>query len=68
MDYGEQLVGEELRKIVVISETDGSIRAGEAVVTTPLSQPSDGGEVILEEEFKNRISADSNLDAKSKLQ
>ena len=68
VDYGEQLVGQELKNIVVIAEADGSVRAGDSVVTTPLSQPSNGGEVILEEEFKNQVSSEIDVDAKSNLE
>ena len=52
VDYSEQLVGNELVKIViVVAGIEGSIQQGDAVVTTPLAQPSDGTEVILEEEI-----------------
>lgn len=48
VDYAEQLVDDEVKKIVVISEDKDSVRAGDLVVRSPLSQPSNQAEVILE--------------------
>ncbi len=48
VDYAEQLVDAEFKKIVIISENEGSVRAGDLVVQTPLSQPSTNAEVIIE--------------------
>ena len=55
VDYTDRLVGNETEKIVVVAENDDSLQQGDQIVTTPLSQPNDGVEVLLEDELDEEI-------------
>lgn len=50
VDHVEQLVGEEVRRVVIIDANKSDLRANDAVVATPLAQPTVGADVILESE------------------
>jgi len=62
VDYGERLVDEELIKIVVTVEKEGSLKHGDVIVTTPLAQPSIGAEVILEGENSTVATSSEDTD------
>ena len=55
VDYADRLVGNETEKIVVVAENEDSLQQGDQIVTTPLSQPNDGVEVLLEDELDEEI-------------
>jgi multidrug efflux pump subunit AcrA (membrane-fusion protein) len=62
--YTQQLIDDDQIEMVVVQVKNGSVEKGDLVVTTPLTQPTDGQEVILEEEFlaknkKDESSAES---------
>jgi len=48
VDYGEQLIGEKMTKIVVVSVQPDSLQPGDTIVTTPIPKPVEGIEVLLE--------------------
>ncbi|MFK7770133.1 MAG: efflux RND transporter periplasmic adaptor subunit [Mariniblastus sp.] len=50
VDSSERLIGKEIEKIVVVTEKEGSLQRGDMIVTTPLTQPTDGVEVMLDNE------------------
>jgi multidrug efflux pump subunit AcrA (membrane-fusion protein) len=60
VDYGERLIDEELVKIVVVAEKEGSLKRGDEIVTTPLAQPSVGAEVLLEGEQVGDVDAEAD--------
>ncbi len=55
VDYAEQLDDETNVKIVIVSVKSDSIQAGDAIVTSPLSKPYQGQEIILQSAVKSAI-------------
>ena len=52
VDYAEQLVDKVIKKIVVVSVEPDSVQSGDIIVTSPIPQPDDGVEIILESKAK----------------
>ena len=46
VDYGDQLIGQELTRIVIVAMETGSLELGDAIVVTPIPQPKEGKEVL----------------------
>lgn len=54
VDYAEQFVDDKVQRIVVVSVEEDSVQAGDTIVTSPIPQPNNGIEVILESEAKKK--------------
>ena len=55
VDFGEQLIGQQITKIVVVALKQDSLESGDAIVTTPIPQPQEGKEVILKRTNKSDL-------------
>ena len=53
VDYSEQLIGTEKKKIVIAAISEGQLQPGDVIVKGPIKQPSTGAEVILENDKAN---------------
>ena len=58
VDRTETIVDGKTEKIVIVTAADDLLQPGDAVVVSPLSQPSPGATVILESETKSTSPAD----------
>ncbi len=52
VDFGEQLIDEKMTKIVVIASKPDSLKSGDEIVTTPIPQPREGKDVLLESDVE----------------
>ncbi len=49
VDRSETIVGDETKQIVVVRAAKDKLKAGDQIVTSPLSQPTEGAEIILKD-------------------
>lgn len=62
VDFGEQLIDDVMTKIVVVAVKPDSLKFGDEIVTTPIPQPLEGKEVILESESENEEEVEPKSD------
>ena len=59
VDFGKQLIDQEMIKIVVVALKPDSIQPGDQIVSTPIPQPEEGKEVLLKSEMKTEKTEES---------
>ena len=62
VDYGEQLIDQEMTKIVIVALKAGSLELGDAIVASPIPQPEDGKEVLLKGELDLKKTEQKNTE------
>ncbi len=57
VDRNETIVGDETNKLVIVRAIEGDLQAGDQIVTSPLSQPTEGAEIILKDSSNEKSSS-----------
>ena len=60
VDFGKQLIDQEMTKIVVVALKSDSLQSGDEIVATPIPQPEEGKEVLLKSEMQTEESGSSS--------
>ena len=60
VDFGEQLIDDEMTKIVVVAMAPNSLKSGDEIVASPIPQPEEGKEVVLKSDMDSKESDSSS--------